>query len=72
MMKHNDKMVDTDDWYLAMQQAEAARLARMARAKQERRKQTIATIKALIDIAFVMACGAVVLFCVYLALWGGK
>lgn len=72
MMKHNDKMVDTDDWYLAMQQAEAARLARMARAEQERRKQTIATIKALIDIVFVMACGAAVLFCVYLALWGGR
>ena len=72
MMKHNDKMVDTDAWYLAMQQAEAARLARMARAEQERRKQTIATIKALIDIVFVMACGAAVLFCVYLALWGGR
>ena len=52
MMKHNDKMVDTDAWYLAMQQAEAARLARMVRAEQERRKQTIATIKALIDIVF--------------------
>ena len=72
MMKHWQKMVDRDDWYLAMQQAEVARLARMARAEQERRKQTIATVKALIDIAFVMACGAVVLFCVYLALWGGK
>ena len=36
------------------------------------RKQTIKTVKALIDIAFVMACGAAVLFCVYLALWGGK
>ena len=72
MMKHWEKMVDRDDWQQALLEAEAARLARMARAEQERRKQTIATVKALIDIAFVMACGAVVLFCVYLALWGGK
>ena len=71
-MKHWQKMVDTDDWQQALREAEAARLARMARAEQERRKQTIATIKALIDIVFVMACGAVVLFCVYLALWGGR
>ena len=72
MMKHWEKMVDRDDWQQALHEAEAARLARMARAEQARRKQTIATIKALIDIAFVMACGAVVLFCVYLALWGGR
>ena len=72
MMKPWHEMADRDDWYLAMQQSEAARLARMARAEQVRRRQMIKTIKALIDIAFVMACGAVVLFCVYLALWGGK
>lgn len=72
MMKHWQKMADRYDWQQALLEAEAARLARMARAEQERRKQRIATIKALIDIAFVMACGAAVLFCVYLALWGGK
>ena len=72
MMKHWEKMVDRDDWQQVMRESEAARLARMARAEQERRKQMIATIKALIDIVFVMACGAVVLFCVYLALWGGR
>ena len=72
MMKHNDKMVDTDDWYLAMQQAEAARLARKAQAEQERRKQMINNLRRIIDTVFIMACAAVVLFCIYLALWGGK
>ena len=72
MMKHNDKMVDTDAWYLAMQQAEAARLARMARAEQERRKQMINNLRRIIDTVFIMACVGAVLFCIYLALWGGK
>ena len=72
MMKHNDKMVDTDDWYLAMQQAEAARLARKAQAEQERRKQMINNLRRIIDTVFIMACAGVVLFCIYLALWGGK
>jgi len=72
MMKHNDKMVDTDDWYLAMQQAEAARLARKAQAEQERRKQTLNNLRRIIDTVFIMACAGVVLFCIYLALWGGR
>ena len=72
MMKHNDKMVDTDDWYLAMQQAEAARLARKAQAEQERRKQMINNLRRIIDTVFIMACAGVVLFCIYLALWGGR
>jgi len=72
MMKHNDKMVDTDDWYLAMQQAEAARLARKAQAEQERRKHTLNNLRRIIDTVFIMACAGVVLFCIYLALWGGR
>ena len=72
MMKHDDKMVDTDDWYLAMQQAEAARLARKAQAEQERRKQTLNNLRRIIDTVFIMACAGVVLFCIYLALWGGR
>ena len=72
MMKHNDKMVDTDDWYLATQQAEAARLARKAQAEQERRKQTLNNLRRIIDTVFIMACAGVVLFCIYLALWGGR
>ena len=72
MMKHWQKMVDRDDWYLAMQQAEVARIARMARAEQERRKQIINNLRRIIDTVFIMACGAVVLFCIYLALWGGR
>ena len=71
-MKHWQKMVDTDDWQQALLEAEAARLARKARAEQERRKQMINNLRRIIDTVFIMACGAVVLFCVYLALWGGK
>ena len=72
MMKHWQKMVDTDDWQQALREAEAARLARMARAEQERRKQTINNLRRIIDTVFIMACAFVVLFCIYLALWGGK
>ena len=72
MMKRYQKMADRDDWYLAMREAEAARLARMARAEQERRRQMINTLRHIIDAAFIMACAGLVLFCVYLALWGGK
>lgn len=72
MMKHWEKMVDRDDWQQALLEAEAARLARMARAEQERRKQTINNLRRIIDTVFIMACAGVVLFCIYLALWGGK
>lgn len=72
MMKHWQKMVDSDDWQQALREAEAARLARMARAEQERRKQIINNLRRIIDTVFIMACGAVVLFCIYLALWGGR
>ena len=72
MMKHWEKMVDRDDWQQALLEAEAARLARKARAEQERRKQMINNLRRIIDTVFIMACGAVVLFCIYLALWGGR
>ena len=72
MMKHWEKMVDRDDWQQVMREAEAARLARKARAEQERRKQMINNLRRIIDTVFIMACGAVVLFCIYLALWGGR
>ena len=72
MMKHWEKMVDRDDWQQALLEAEAARLARKARAEQERRKQMINNLRRIIDTVFIMACAAVVLFCIYLALWGGK
>ena len=71
-MKHWQKMVDTDDWQQALREAEAARLARMARAEQERRKQMINNLRRIIDTVFIMACVGAVLFCIYLALWGGK
>ena len=72
MMKPWHEMADRDDWYLAMQQSEAARLARMAHAEQERRKQIINNLRRIIDTVFIMACAGVVLFCIYLALWGGR
>ena len=72
MMKHYQKMADRDDWYLAMREAESARLARMARAEQERRRHMIDTLRHIIDAVFIMACAGLVLFCIYLALWGGK
>lgn len=72
MMKRYQKMADRDDWYLAMREAEAARLARMARAEQERRRQMINTLRHIIDAAFVVICVGLVLFCVYLTLWGGR
>ena len=72
MMKHWEKMVDRDDWQQVMRESEAARLARMARAEQERRKQMIRNVRLIINALFVMLCAALVLFCAYLALWGGR
>lgn len=72
MMKHWEKMVDRTDWQQVMREAEAARLARKARAEQERRKQMINNLRRIINTAFIMACAGVVLFCIYLALWGGR
>ena len=72
MMKHWQKMADRDDWQQALREAEAARLARMAHAEQERRKQIINNLRRIIDTVFIMACAAVVLFRIYLALWGGR
>jgi hypothetical protein len=49
MMKHNDKMVDTDAWYLAMrQQAAEAEARSRRRAKdndQQGRKRWISALK---------------------------
>ena len=72
MMKHWEKMVDRTDWQQVMREAEAARLARMAHAEQERREQMINNLRRIIDTVFIMACAGLVLFCIYLALWGGK
>lgn len=72
MMKHWEKMVDRTDWQQVMREAEAARLARKARAEQERRKQMINNLRRIINTAFIMVCAGAVLFCIYLALWGGK